>query len=74
MNVASSSPVRPPHHLSTHRTACPHHREVNNLSRWGLRLFENLGSDLSQVEQVRVIETDWAGHPDTTYLVFRNMV
>lgn len=38
----------------------------------GLRLFENLGSDLPDVETVRVIETDWAGHPDATYLVFRN--
>lgn len=38
----------------------------------GLRLFENLGSNLPDVEMVRVIETDWAGHRDATYLVFRN--
>ncbi len=35
----------------------------------GLRLFENLGDDLPEVKQVQVIETDWAGHSNATYLV-----
>ncbi|WP_227357109.1 dihydrofolate reductase family protein [Haladaptatus salinisoli] len=38
----------------------------------GLRLFENLGDDLPEVKQEQVIETDWAGHSDATYFVFRN--
>lgn len=37
----------------------------------GLRLFEDISSELIELEQTRVIETPWAGHPDITYLVFR---
>lgn len=38
----------------------------------GRKLFENLVDGLPNGEQVQVIETEWAGHSDATYLVFRN--
>lgn len=38
----------------------------------GLRLFEDLGDEPIELEKTRAIETEWAGHPDVTYLVFRS--
>lgn len=38
----------------------------------GLQLFENIGNEPIKLETSRVVETDWAGHPDVTYLVFHN--
>lgn len=39
----------------------------------GLRLFENIGSESIELEKTRMVETEWAGHPDVTYLVFRSV-
>lgn len=38
----------------------------------GLQLFENIGNEPIELETARAVGTDWAGHPDVTYIVFRS--